>query len=78
MLLITNIWVISFNNHKNLFVGTFISPNLKKRTKGLMKLRDLAKVLGPRFELKQSESRTHIPLIFMLYFLLISKKQKGM
>lgn len=40
-----------------------------------MILRDLSEVVGSRFELKQSEFRTHTPLTFMFYFLLISKKQ---
>ena len=45
------------------------------KTKDLMTLKELSEVVGPRFELKKSEFRTHTPLTFMLYFLLISKKQ---
>ena len=40
-----------------------------------MLLKELSEVVGPRFEFKQSEFRTHTPLTFILYFLLISKKQ---
>lgn len=45
------------------------------KTKELMLLKELSEVVGLRFEFKQSEFRTHTPLTFILYFLLIIKKQ---
>ena len=45
------------------------------KTKDLMILKELSEVVGRRFEFKQSEFRTHTPLTFILYFLLISRKQ---
>ena len=50
-------------------------PILKMKTKELMLLKELSEVVGLRFEFKQSEFRTHTPLTFILYFLLIIKKQ---